>query len=321
MGRILNVGWELNSLTEVSSTGGTTPTIVTGGGLPRTGSYALRTAGTGAASWVRHHVATSNLNTVGHLGVAFRVETLPSSQSRIIRFSNLINDPQVEVRQETSGLLTLWNAAAAQVTSIGGTSGAATITADGNYHIIEVKNDSSGSGALSLWVDNVLIADAANTAQGSWCRVLIGSIATNTQSYLWDDWKVNDGNGSFQTGRTGPGKLAYLRPDASGTDNAWLDSSGNPGTTNNYTLVDDLTPDGGTTHVRSSTVGAKDYYNLSTPPITSSDVVNVVAVGCQLADFSGQAGDQEDLRRNSGPGLSGRPEHGDVQPEPGCGAS
>lgn len=287
MGRVLSIGWELASLTEISATGGTTPTIVNGAGIPRSGTYALRTTGAGAASWVRYHYATTDQSVIGHLSVACKVESLPTAQARIVRFSNTANDPMAEVRQETSGLLTLWDSNGAQVTSIGGTTAAATITADGNYHVIEVKCDATTNpGAISLWVDNTLIATSANFDRGAWGRVLWGSIAANTQSHLWDDIKLNDGSGSTQTGRAGFGKLIYLRPNGPGDNNAWSDTANAAGTTNNYTLVNETSPDGPTTYVRTSTATTKDYYNLTDSGINSSDVVNVVQVGLQLANLT-----------------------------------
>lgn len=288
MARRWQCGFELTSLTEVSATGGTAPTLVTG--VARTGTYALRTAATANTSFARYHYAAADQTAPGHQGISVQVETLPATTIEILRTSNAGNNSQAGVRQASNGLLTLWNSNNVQVTSVPGTTANATIGVDGLYHDLELKCDSTSSpGSISLWVDNVLIATATNFDQGANSRLVCGIINSATASYLWDDWKFNDGSGSSQTGRTGNGKILHIRPNGDGDNHAWSNTANAAGASTNYTLVNEVSPNSTTNYVQTGVATTKDYYTLDDTGLGSGDTINVVAVGLQLRNNTADA--------------------------------
>jgi hypothetical protein len=284
MARIFQCGWELTSLTEVSATGGTPPSLVSGAGVPRSGTYALQTAATAGTSFARMHLAVgTDLAVLGHQSIWCQVMVLPSATIEILRMQNLVNDAQATVKQSSAGLLTLWDSNGSQITSVVGTTTAATIGVDGLYHHIEIKCDATTNpGAIALWVDGVLIASGANFNQGQYARLACGVINVATATYRWDDWIYNDGSGSDQTGRVGDDRIMHLQPNGTGTDNAWSNTSNAAGTTNNFTLVREVSPDSTGTYVQTGVAGTKDYYLVVDTGLSDADTITCVQAGCQL---------------------------------------
>lgn len=287
MARLWQCGFELTSLTEVSASSGTAPTLASGGGIPRTGTYALRTSATTNTSFVRYHPYTTDQNISGHQGISFLIETaLPTVSTTILRFSNAANDPMAQVRLTTGGKLQLWNSSGTQV----GSDSTATLTT-GVYYDLELKCDATGNpGSIALWLDNVSVASGANDVQGSWSRILCGIIGTNsTASILWDDWKLNNDSGSVQTGRTSNGKILHIRPNGDGDNHGWSNTSNAAGSSTNYTLVDEVSPNSATDYVQTGVATTKDYYTLDDTGIGSSDTINVVMVGMQMRNNTADA--------------------------------
>jgi len=65
-------------------------------------------------------------------------------------------------------------------------------------------------------------------------------------------------------------RVDTIRPNAIGTTNDWLGSDAD--SVDNHLHVDEVTPDGDTTYVESSTVGQIDLYNLESLPIIPIEI-------------------------------------------------
>lgn len=280
MARLWHGGAELNSTTdsvEVTTHSGTVSISST---TKRTGSYAWRANPSASTGFYRHQLYTSNQTSTGYLRAYINIATLPGTTIQILRFSTTANAHCASIRLTSTGTLTLNNAANTQVGS------ASSALSTNTWYRIELKLDgSTTTSALDARIDGVSFASGNNSSAASWARILWGAITPNsTCDIFFDDIAINDGSGSNQTSFPGAGSLICLRPNASGDSNQWLDTAGSAGTTNNYTLVDETTPNDATDYVQSTTLNNVDFYNCGASGIDSYDTVNVVTVHGRLTN-------------------------------------
>lgn len=275
MARTWQCGFELASassgveITTLSGTGSVQNSI------SRTGSYAFRANPTTSTGWFRQHVFASNQAIAGYWRIYMRITTIPSATTYIAKFLDTASNNQCAgLRLTTGGALQLMDASGTQVGS------ASSALSTGTFYWIDLKNDASGAGAIEARLGGTTFASGANSSQGQWGRLQLGVITTNaTADLIFDDVALNDSTGSSQTSWVPDGKIIYLSPNAAGDNNAWNDTTNTAGTTNNYTLVDELPPNDATDYVQIGTLNAEDMYNMSNSGIGSGDTVNVVMVG------------------------------------------
>jgi hypothetical protein len=100
--------------------------------------------------------------------------------------------------------------------------------------------------------------------------------------WYFDDLAINDSNGSFQNSWPGDGAVIRLKPNAAGDASDW---------TNDYTAVDEVTPDEGTTLVASKTLNHIYDYDIEDThsALTPGSTINVVQVGVRYNGASGSA--------------------------------
>jgi hypothetical protein len=278
MARVWHCGFGLGSLAtavEVTTSSGTlsVQSTVT---RPGSAAFALRVNPVNAAGFVRYHVYATDQAIVGYQRFALRIDTLPSASTTIGRFLDTGNNPTGQIRLTTAGRLQLWTASGVQV----GSDSAVLTSGDGSWHVIELKTDATGAGALEARLNGTSFASGANSAQGSWSRVLIGIIGTNATADLYfADWALNDVAGTAQNSWPADGRIIYQRPAAAGDANAWAITNNAAGGTNNWTLVDETPPNDTTDFVQSGTLNAEDMYAVTASGIGAGDTVNAVLVG------------------------------------------
>lgn len=280
MARLWHGGAELNSTTDGMEVDLNSGTVSISSSTVRTGTYSWRVNPTAGTGFFRKQIAGSDQNKGGYLRAYVRIATLPGATIQLLRFSSTANAHLGSIRLTSTGTLTLNNAANTQVGS------ASSALSTGTWYRIELKCDSTNAtGTLDARIDGVSFASGNNSSRGSWARILWGAITPNsTCDIFFDDVAINDDQGSAQTSFPGDEKLLCLRPNASGDSNQWLVTGGTAGTTNNYTLVDEVTPNDATDYIQSTTLNDTDFYNVEASGINSYDTVNVVTVSGRMTN-------------------------------------
>ena len=148
---------------------------------------------------------------------------------------------------------------------------------------------STGSRVIEGRLDGTVFATSSAQTVGTQSDIFVGanglSEAQTTGEWWFDDLALNDNTGSHQNGYPGSGKILQLRPNGTGDVNQYASATGGTaGAANNYTRVDEVTPDGGTTFNQATAVNQQDLFTVTSSGIGASDTVNVVMVGLDLAN-------------------------------------
>ena len=285
MARLWQSGAELNSATtgvEFFTVSGS-PTIDST--IKRSGSYSIKIASlvSGTAKGVLHKfVSSTNPGPYWARGYLYIV-TLPSASNHIMSFNSSSGtagtSDRGKITLESDGTLILRDSAGNQ---IGSASSALSLN---TWYMVELKMDrtpASGSRITEGRLNGSVFATSSTQTDANNLAVSWGGnfdLEAQTQGeWYWDDLAINDNSGSLQNSYPGSGKIIHLKPNASGDANAWLDTAGSAGTTNNYTLVDEVTPNDATDFIQSTTLNDQDMYNVENSGIAAGDTVNTVGV-------------------------------------------
>jgi len=285
--RLWMSGFELNSATDgVEFTSNSAPVAISTTNV-RSGTYAGRITA-GAGFW-RQVVATSNQTTVGYISVCVYVVAAPNATTQFVRWSTTGNVSQGNISMLTNRTLVLLKTDGTQIGS------ASAAVALNTWTCVELANDASTSpGTLTGRIQQdgagswTTFATGNNSNQGAWARALIGNVtgAQTTNDMYFDDWKVNDSSGSNQTSFPDNGKIIALRPSAAGDSNGFLTQvGGTAGAANNFTRVNEVTPDDATSYNGSAVLSAEDLFNMDNSGLQTYDTINVVAMGVRMADL------------------------------------
>ena len=273
MARLWSSGFELNTIS--TSVEGYTifqsnPTISSS--TVRSGAYSLNPATSVNREGIIYQYSN---NTEGSYFFRFfiRIADDLDGQQEIIRLRDTSGNGKVSIRLNTDETLELWNEEdAAQV---GSDSSSLSLN---TWYRIELAVDSTtlASTAIEAKIDEVTFASGTINITESPGQMLLGCGLTSNVSgdLFFDDVAINDSSGSFENSYPGSGKIIHLRPNAAGDNSDW---------TNDYTYVDEVTPDDATTLVSSNTLDQIDDHNIEAPSaIGDSDTINVVQVGVRF---------------------------------------
>lgn len=280
MARLWHGGAELNSTTDGMEVDTNSGTISISSTTVRSGTYSWRANPSASTGFYRKQISGSNQNTGGYLRAYVYIASLPGTTIQLLRFSSTANAHLASLRLTSTGTLTLNNAANTQVGS------ASSALSTNTWYRLELKCDATAAtGTIEGKIDGVSFASGNNSSRGSWARILWGVITPNaTCDIFFDDVALNDSQGSNQTSYPGSGKLIRLKPDASGDSNQWLKTDGSAGSSTNYQLVDEVTPNDATDYVQSTTLNDIDFYNCEASGINSYDTVNVVTIHTRITN-------------------------------------
>lgn len=275
MARLWQSGFELNSITgdvEFSTISGTASISST---TVRTGGFAGRTNPAAATGFFRQVIFAADSSTVVFFRAYLRIAAAPGASTVVMRISNNLDNACAQLQLTSTRTLILLNAAATQVGS------PSAVLSLNQWYRVELKLDASASpGTLDARVDGVSFAAGANSAQSPWRKVIVGPVtAATTCDLFWDDLAVNDTTGTAQNSWPDDGQIINLVPNADGDAHAWGDTTNVAGTTNNFTLVDEVPPNDATDLVQSVTLNAEDMYNVTDPALGSAVRINCVLVG------------------------------------------
>lgn len=217
--------------------------------------YKFRSAASAATSTVRAYV---------YLNQTF------SAAQELLSLANETPGQLASLRLNASNQLCLFNVTPAQV-------GSCVAITTGAWHYIELSTNGSSNIFGSL--DGTVFASGfGGTQTGAISRVYIGdafSAAAKSDTYF-DDIAINDSTGSTQTWFPGAGTDIRISPAAAGDSNTFAtQTGGTAGAANNFTRVDETTPDGATTFNGSNTLNQLDLFAVGSNTIGSGSVTLV----------------------------------------------
>ncbi|HSX05666.1 MAG TPA: hypothetical protein VLF69_04315 [Candidatus Saccharimonadales bacterium] len=298
MARVHQSGFELNSLTanmEWSVIGAAGTTITSG--AARSGTYGLRISSMTSATQAGVLYKWLAVASTGpyFLRTYLNVQTLPSASNHIISIGSssgtVGGSPQCKITLESNGTLILRNQSGTQ---IGSASSALTTN---TWYMVELKTDTTAGSGSRIIEGRLNGSVFATTSSGTQTNSLSFSVGGNldaeaqtTGEWWFDDIALDDSTGSFQTSYPGSGKIIHLKPNATGDANGFATQvGGTAGSTNNFTRVNEVTPDGLTSYNQSGTLNAEDLFNCENSGIGSGDTVNVVMVGMRMRNDTADA--------------------------------
>lgn len=283
MARLWHSGFELQSVTagvEFDTITGS-PTINTS--IVRSGAASLRCNPTAATAYVQHDYADST--TIKFARVYVYIASAPSAITDILMLGDNANSYVARIRMNTNRTLELWSDSA----QVGSDSSALDLD---TWYRIELSYDDANADAVVARIDGTNFATGTGGNNGGNGRFRLGVCTAVTADLYFDDFAVNDSaSGGSQTTFPGDGKIIHLRPNAAGDANAMTPvNGGTAGAANNFTRVDEITPDDITSYNQSNVTatGLTDDYNIDDTPVAigASDTINVVSVGMRFAKNS-----------------------------------
>jgi hypothetical protein len=293
MARIFSSGFELNSITANMEWDAATGVTISSSTV-RSGGYSGRVSSlvSGTNQRFRTQFKTSGSNGPFYFRFYFRVATLPTAANRIFALSsNSTAGTAVDayITLDNTGALTLFDDAG-QI----GTASVALST--GVWYRIEVlfdRTQSAGSRILRARIDGTEFAvGTAQTFTTSIFHLFLGgnlnSEAQTTGDWFFDDVAINDTTGTSQLTYPGAGSIIHLYPNATGDSNGFLTQvGGTVGAANNYTRVNETTPNDATSYNASTLLSAEDLLNVTNSGLGATDIIALVAVGVRMTDLVG----------------------------------
>jgi hypothetical protein len=243
-------------------------TIIAG----RYDGIALRPSGnSGTAAYTQVPAFTQTQTLVA--GVAFRIETLPSSGFRtLLIFNSGSNECGVAVG--SSGELRMFRSTSTMLED-----SSAGLIDPNKWYYLEAKVVIANSGSWDVHLDGVqVLADSGDTqainAFATTVRLEGRNTSSQTQWVHYDDFYVLDTSGSVNNDLLGPRHIVTLFPTAVGDSDDFTPTSGD-----NYTNVDDIGHDTDTSVVESSTTDDKDLYGFGDVPAGTNGIDAVAVYG------------------------------------------
>ncbi len=284
MARKWTCGFELQSVAagiELDSTTGTAPTIDTG--TVRSGAASIKFNPSANTSYFTTQFTALNSTNNFYIRFYAYFTSFPSANSKAIALTRSTNNGNnIAIRMNTAGTIYLNDEQSG--TQIGSTSSALSLN---TWYRIEFSYVYSG-GAANAYLNGTNFATGSGHNNVPNDSFRLGFIDSATGTYYADDIAINDNTGTAQTGLPGAGNLIRLSPNAAGDSNGFLvQVGGTAGSSNNFTRVNETTPDDATTYNGAALLNAEDLFNVTDSGIGASDTVNSVSVGVRFADITG----------------------------------
>ncbi len=288
MARLWSCGFELQSVTngvEITGKTGTTPTINTT--IKRSGSAALRCTPTTNSSYINTQFTASNF--LIKVRFAIYIASLPSATTQVCIVDQSVYDYLGAIKLTTTGTLQLWSVTTAFPSTAAQIGSDSAALSTGAWHVVTFSMDTTtaSSWPCTAAVDGTTFVNTTFTGSADSAfnidRLFVGPFDTTTTDLYFDDIAVNDSSGTSETGLPDwKGQIIHLQPNAAGDNNAFtVQTGGTAGSANNYTRVDEITPDDSTSYNGDVTAGDIDDFNITNTPasIGSGDTINVVSIG------------------------------------------
>lgn len=292
MARLWSSGFELDALLygqsgiewTVLSSGQTIVTSPVHGGM-----YSCKIDGTQNTQEISHQFLATPGNGPIYVRVYLYISTYPNVQNAIIEIDNSSNNVCAGIALGNTGSLQLFD----NNGYFGSSSAGLNLN---QWYRIELKVDKTG-GANNYIVEGKINGSVFSTANNRNFTPEISTLflgaameleSLTSGTWYFDDVAINDATGTYQTGYPGDGTIMRLTPNASGDSNTFATQvGGTAGSANNYTRVDEVTPDDATSYNASVTIGASDLFkNTSATGLTGGSVVNAMHIGGRIANIT-----------------------------------
>jgi len=235
--RLTTIGFELQSTTaNVEYTANiNTPVIDTT--TFRSGAASLEAAtASNVTEGMTYRYAAANSNDDYYLRSYVNITTLPSTQTKIMVFSDSTPSDQASIRLNTDGTLEAWNEEdSAQV----GSDSLALTT--GRWYRLELRVDSTtiGSTVIDGRIDGQSFASGTVNLANSSLDFSLGIVTTGATAEInFDDVALNN-DSTIDINWPGEGKVVHLRPNGTSANTCSADA-------NYHLLLDEITPNDAT---------------------------------------------------------------------------
>lgn len=279
MARLLTLGFEQRSVTagvEFDSNTGTPTIDTTNFYVGNGGSAAMRVNGAAISKFLTHQYCGAALAQDRFWMFRMRIATSTNvASSAIALFRDGTNGNGLSLRLNTDNTLQLWDEQA----GVQRGSNSVVLTANTYYRIELQYNRAAGTG--TAYLNGVQFATGVQSATLDMNIIRLGMIDTATCDISYDDVIINDSSGTSETGLPGNQSIVHLKPNAAGDNNAFtVQVGGTVGSANNFTRVNEITPDDATTYNGDVTATDTDDFNVDDTGagIGASDTINVVSV-------------------------------------------
>lgn len=285
MSRLWSCGFELQSATagiEWDTNNGV-PVIDTT--TKRSGAAALRCNPSAGTRFIAQQIYAAD-DAAAHMYLRgyFYVASAPSALTGLLCWADsaTASTGWYAVKMLTDRTLTVINSS--------GTSTAAGLSSAvplNTWTRIEFEYDDTANVAKG-YLNGTLFATLNSADLGGGAFARWGVLNTCNADIYLDDLAVNDGGGSSQTGLPGAGSIIHLYPDSAGDNNGFATAvGGTAGAGNNYTRVDETTPNDATDYNETTATGTTtiDDFNCqaaASAGINSADAVTLVQVGARV---------------------------------------
>lgn len=284
MARLWSSGFELNSTTANVEFG-----VINGAGTSiqtttvRSGTYAGRCNPSSSSGYFEQIFSSSVSGADFYFRAYIRFASFPSADCKIFGFQQSgTTSGEIRFINSTSKLRVRDNAG----TQIGSDSAALSTN---TWYMIEFMHGDT-STTMKARLDGVEFAASTSVTAAqinTVDRIRIGPQTSCNADMFIDDMAINNNSGSFQNSYPGEGEIIHLLPNATGDANDFnVQVGGTAGAANNYTRVNEVTPNDATSYNGSKTTNHTDDLNLAATPATmdSDDTINVVQVGIRFAE-------------------------------------
>lgn len=247
------------------------------------GGYALQIATSSQASFFIYNPFSSNQTTGVYLRVWIQVISTPNVDTKIAALFNSSTAQRSAIILTTGLQLQLVNSSNTQVGS-----NSATLSTN-TWYCLEMYCDASVSnGTITARLGGEVFASGAGNSSSGWSSYRIGLLTSGTGTILFDDVAVNDNQGTAQNSWPGVSFITRMTPSGAGDSNAFsVQVGGTAGSTNNYTRVNEVTPNGATSYNGDAVVSDADMFTVTAASSIPSDAyINCVVVGGQYANLT-----------------------------------
>lgn len=293
MARLYSCGFELQSATAGVEWDANNGVPVINTTIKRSGAASLRVNPSNGTRFMSHQIY-STADAAAHVFIRgyFYIASAPAAMTGLICWADsaVATTGWYAVKMLTDRTLTVINSS--------GTSTAAGLSSAvplNEWHLIELEYDDTANVAKG-YLDGTLFATLTSADLGGGLHARWGILNTTTSADFYiDDVAVNDTSGSAQTGLCGAGSIVYLRPNAAGDNNGFATAvGGTAGAGNNFTRVNETTPDDATSYNETTATGTTtaDDFNCDSSAgagINSADAVTLVQVGARVGSNAATA--------------------------------
>lgn len=287
MARLTQIGFESNSTTAGvefdSITGSPTVQTTTVNG----GTYALQCNVSATTAFLTHQYASTGNTNNTYFRAYIRFASFPTANNiSILLIRSAAAGNNLIIHADTNGALSVTNEQAASV-QVGNKTGGLRLN---TWYRVELAY-TYATGAVRAYLalgDGPATLFAQGTANASIDSNTLraGFIDSATGNLFIDDIAINDNTGSNQTDIPGPGRIVHLKPSAAGDINGFtVQVGGTAGAANNFSRVQEVTPDDATSYNGAALLNAEDLFNVDNFTGGAFSSVNVVAVGVRMADL------------------------------------